>query len=98
MSFKATFTLDQSTDVSVLFARIERGVRSSSLPPNAIESALRESKTIIDTFARQGMALLSAGSQMRADQSVSGPGYNIKIRALFGVQQSFWKRIFGWFR
>jgi len=95
MSFKGTFTLDQSTDVSALFTRIEREIRSSNLPSDTIDSALRESKTILDTFEQQGMALLSAGSQMRADQLVSGPGYNIKIRALFGVQQSFWKRIFG---
>ena len=95
MSFKATFTLDQSTDVSALYTRIEREIRSSNLSSETIDSALRESKTILDTFEQQGMALLSAGSQMRADRSVSGPGYNIKIRALFGVRQSFWNRIFG---
>lgn len=97
MSFKASFTLDQSTNASVLFTRIERDIRSSGLPTDAIESALRESKAIIDTLEQQGMALLSAGSQMRVSQVVSGPGYQITIHALFGVKRSFWNRIFGLF-
>lgn len=97
MSFKASFTLDQSTNASVLFTRIERDIRSSGLPTDAIESALRESKAIIDTLEQQGMALLSAGSQMRVSQVVSGPGYHITIHALFGVKRSFWNRIFGLF-
>ena len=97
MSFKASFTLDQSTNASTLFTRVERDIQSSGLPTDAIESVLRESKAIIDTLEQQGMALLSAGSQMRVSQVVSGPGYQITIHALFGVKRSFWNRIFGLF-
>lgn len=95
MSFKASFTLDQSTNANALFTRIERDIRSSGLPEDAIESMLRESKAILDTLEQQGMALLSAGSQMRVSQVISGSGYDITIHALFGVKRSFWNRIFG---
>jgi len=95
MSFKASFTLDQSTNANALFTRIERDIRSSGLPADAIESTLRESKAILDTLEQQGMALLSAGSQMRVSQVISRSGYDITIHALFGVKRSFWNRIFG---
>jgi hypothetical protein len=75
ISIRAT----SDTDVDAEIENLRRAARSAGLETGLIELVVNETDQVVRDFVNRGRQLRALGSQLRAERTLQGNGYDIRV-------------------
>jgi hypothetical protein len=67
------------TDVDAETENLRRAAEKGGLEPGLIERITDEANTVVRDFVNRGRELKALGSQLKAERTIRGDGYDIRV-------------------
>jgi hypothetical protein len=75
VSIRATPDMDVDAEIE----NLRRAANSTGLEPGLIDRIVDEAHTVVRDFVSRGCELKALGSQLKAERTIGGDGYNIRV-------------------
>jgi len=92
--FKSTFEINEKSEILGIVEQLSEKLTHQGVDQLVSQEALEHFRMKIEPVLDRGKNISTMGSQMRVDSVVKGDGYEISVKARFGIKDSFWKRLF----
>jgi len=92
--FKATMPLTQESDINDVVNKLIEKMTSDGVNQLVSQEVVERFRLQIEPILDHGKSLFEIGSKMSLNSTVNGDGYNILVKARFGIKDSFWRRLF----
>jgi len=76
---RVTIRATPETDVDAENANLRRAAKSAGLEPALLDRIVDEANTVVRDFVTRGRELKALGSQLKADRTIRGDGYDIRV-------------------
>jgi len=93
--FRASVEIDQDSDIDAVVNSVTEQATNRGVQRAEIQEILGHLRQQVEPIVDRGKNLFAMGSKMSVNTVVKGTGYEITVKARFGIRDSFWRRLFG---